>query len=644
MDKTGVEKGFEMDNAYYITTPIYYVNASPHIGHAYTTIVADVLARYYRLNGYKTFFLTGTDEHGDKIAEAAAKAGVSPQEYTDRISEQFRTLWPELCVTNDYFIRTTDRNHVETVSGILQKVYDAGDIYFGHYEGFYCVGCERFYTEKELVDGKCPDHQTTPEHRKESNYFFRMGKYQDWLIQYIKDNPDFIRPERYRNEVLAFLREPLEDLCISRPKTRLTWGITLPFDDQYVTYVWFDALINYITGIGYPDDVNFKTFWPVSQHLIAKDILKPHGIYWPTMLKASGIEPYRHLNVHGYWNVDQSKMSKSLGNVIKPLDLKDKYGLDAFRYFLLRDMVFGLDSTFSEDSFVQRVNSDLANDLGNLVSRSLTMAMKYCGGKVPACQEPAEGEGALLETSRNALAEVEAGFRDMSLHKVLIAVWEFINAANKYIVSQEPWNLAKDPANKAKLDAVIYHLLESLRVIAVFITPFMPGSAEKIFLQLGIKEQEKQNLNSIRKWGGLQAGLELRKADALFPRIEIKKEVPPVEKKTDFLPVKPEITYDEFEKIDLRVAKILEAEQVPKSNKLIKLKIDIGEERQIVAGIAQNYKPEELVGKSIVIVANLKPTKLMGVESRGMLLATDAESGLCLIGFDKEPKTGAKVR
>jgi methionyl-tRNA synthetase len=633
-----------MEKSYYITTPIYYVNASPHIGHAYTTIVADVLARYYRLNGYKTFFLTGTDEHGDKIAEAAAKAGVSPQEYTDRISAQFRSLWPELCVTNDYFIRTTDRNHVETVSGILQKVYDAGDIYFGHYEGFYCVGCERFYTEKELVDGKCPDHQSTPEFRKESNYFFRMSKYQDWLIQHIKDNPDFIRPERYRNEVLAFLREPLEDLCISRPKTRLTWGITLPFDDQYVTYVWFDALINYVTGVGYPDGENFKTFWPVSQHLIAKDILKPHGIYWPTMLKSAGIDPYRHLNVHGYWNVDQSKMSKSLGNVVKPLDLKDKYGLDAFRYFLLRDMVFGLDSSFSEEAFVQRVNSDLANDLGNLVSRSLTMALKYCGGKVPAFQEPADGENALLETSRNALAEVEAGFRDMSLHKVLIAVWEFINVANKYIVTREPWNLAKDPVNKAKLDAIIYHLLESLRVIAVLITPFMPGSAEKIFSQLGIKEKESQDFNSIRKWGGLQAGLEIKKAEALFPRIELKKDTAPVEKKKDFLPLKPEITYDEFEKIDLRVAKILEAEQVPKSNKLVKLKIDIGEERQIVAGIAQDYKPDELVGKSIVIVANLKPTKLMGVESRGMLLATDAESGLCLIGFDKEPKTGAKVR
>jgi len=315
-----------MENTFYVTTPIYYVNASPHIGHAYTTIVADVLARYHRLSGYRTFFLTGTDEHGDKIAEAAEKGGVTPKAYADRISGQFRELWPKLSVTNDFFIRTTDAAHVETVQAILRQVHEAGDIYFGHYEGFYCVGCERFYTEKELIDGKCPDHQTEPEFRKESNYFFRMSKYQDWLISYIKDHQDFIRPERYRNEVLAFLREPLEDLCISRPKSRLTWGIPLPFDDNYVTYVWFDALINYITGVNYPDGENFRTFWPVAQHLIAKDILKPHGIYWPTMLKAAGIEPYQHLNVHGYWNINQSKMSKSLGNVVRPLDLKDKYG------------------------------------------------------------------------------------------------------------------------------------------------------------------------------------------------------------------------------------------------------------------------------------------------------------------------------
>ena len=567
-----------MPKSFYITTPIYYVNASPHIGHAYTTIVADVLARYHRMAGVNTFFVTGTDEHGDKIAEAAQKAGVTPQEYADKISAQFRSLCPELSITNDYFIRTTDSNHIETVRYILQKVYDSGDIYFGSYEGHYCVGCERFYMEKELIEGKCPDHQTKPEYRKESNYFFRMSKYQDWLINHIKENPDFIRPERYKNEALAFLRDPLEDLCISRPKTRLQWGITLPFDENYVTYVWFDALINYVTALDYPDGEKFKIFWPAAEHLIAKDILKPHGIYWPTMLKAAGIEPFQHLNVHGYWNLDQSKMSKSLGNIVRPLDLKDKYGLDAFRYFLLRDMVFGLDSNFSEEAFVQRLNSDLANDLGNLVSRTITMAVKYCDGKVPEIN-PQKKDSSLHEAARKVVTEVESSFNDMFLHKALIAIWDFINVTNKYIVENEPWTLGKDPANKEKLTAIMYNLLAALRAIAILLTPFMPQTAEKILRQIGVNESQKMDLSVIRKDDALTAGSPLIRGESLFPRISQEKDNQTPEKKAPAIDLKPEIDYEEFAKVDLRVGKIIAVEAVPKSNKLLKLKIDIGEER-----------------------------------------------------------------
>ena len=632
-----------MPKSFYITTPIYYVNASPHIGHAYTTIVADVLARYHRMAGVNTFFVTGTDEHGDKIAEAAQKAGVTPQEYADKISAQFRSLCPELSITNDYFIRTTDSNHIETVRYILQKVYDSGDIYFGSYEGHYCVGCERFYMEKELIEGKCPDHQTKPEYRKESNYFFRMSKYQDWLINHIKENPDFIRPERYKNEALAFLRDPLEDLCISRPKTRLQWGITLPFDENYVTYVWFDALINYVTALDYPDGEKFKTFWPAAEHLIAKDILKPHGIYWPTMLKAAGIEPFRHLNVHGYWNLDQSKMSKSLGNIVRPLDLKDKYGLDAFRYFLLRDMVFGLDSNFSEEAFVQRLNSDLANDLGNLVSRTITMAVKYCEGKVPEIN-PQKKDSSLHEAARKVVTEVESSFNDMFLHKALIAIWDFINVTNKYIVENEPWTLGKDPANKEKLTAIMYNLLAALRAIAILLTPFMPQTAEKILRQIGVNESQKMDLSVIRKDDALTAGSPLIRGESLFPRISQEKDNQTPEKKAPAIDLKPEIDYEEFAKVDLRVGKIIAVEAVPKSNKLLKLKIDIGEERTIVAGIGKNYTPAELIGKTIVVVANLKPAKLMGVESYGMLLATDTDKGLTVLTFDREARTGAKIR
>jgi methionyl-tRNA synthetase len=632
-----------MPKSFYITTPIYYVNASPHIGHAYTTIVADVLARYHRMIGEKTFFVTGTDEHGDKIAEAAQKVGITPKEYADKISAQFRDLCPELCVSNDYFIRTTDVNHIETVRYILQKVYDAGDIYFGSYGGYYCFGCERFLTEKEIVDNKCPEHGREPQYIEEKNYFFKMSKYQDWLIDHIKKNSDFIRPERYKNEALAFLRDPLEDLCISRPKTRLEWGITLPFDENYVTYVWFDALINYVTALDYPDGKNFKMFWPVAEHLIAKDILKPHGIYWPTMLKAAGIEPFQHLNVHGYWNSEQSKMSKSLGNIVRPLDLKDKYGLDAFRYFLLRDMVFGLDSNFSEEAFVGRLNSDLANDLGNLVSRAITMAIKYCDGKVPEISSR-QKDPALHEAAMKTVAEVEASFKDMSLHKALIAIWDFINITNKYIVENEPWTMGKDPAKKKRLTAIMYNLLSALRAIAILLTPFMPLTAGKILHQIGADETENLNIAGIKKADGLKAGSPLTRGESLFPRIVQEKENQTSEKKSAVVDLKPEIDYEEFAKVDLRVATILSAEAVPKSNKLLKLKVDIGEERTIVAGIGKDYTPADLIGKQVVIVANLKPAKLMGVESYGMLLATDTDEGLTVLTFDREAKTGGKVR
>ncbi|MEN6439081.1 MAG: methionine--tRNA ligase [Syntrophobacter sp.] len=694
---------------FYVTTPIYYVNAEPHIGHAYTTIAADVMNRFHKLMGYKTLFLTGTDEHGDKIVQAAQDAGMEPKEYADRISGLFRQIWPRLDITNDMFIRTTDPEHIGVVQQILQKVYDSGDIYFSTYKGLYCVGCERFYTERELVDGKCPDHDKPPVEREEANYFFRMGKYQQWLLDYIEANPDCIRPERYKNEVLAFLREPLEDLCISRPVERLSWGIPLPFDNRYVTYVWFDALINYISAPGYPDGDLYGEFWPVVQHTVAKDILKPHGIYWPTMLKAAGIPMFRHLNVHGYWKIDEGKMSKSRGTVVRPLDLVPVYGLDAFRYFLLREMVFGLDANFSEDALVQRLNADLANDLGNLFSRTLAMTARYFDGKVPPFgAEPDEMDKELIGKAREAVSQLTREIPRLGFHKALVAVWECINAANKYIDHVGPWNLAKDESLKPRLQTVMRTLLEINKTVAVLISPVMPSTSEKMLERLGVPGKALDLvLERDALWGSLEEGTPVSKGEALFPRIDTgaaKKGERP-EKAHDKLvplpqpgdkaekthaklvplpatggktveshaklvplpatggkqmdpgvaraenresaaeaPAGPEvIDIDSFRRVDLRIGLIKHAEKVPKADKLLKLIVDIGEERQVVAGIAKTHSPEDLIGKQVVLVANLKPARLMGIESHGMVLAVRDGQELKLIVPEGNVTPGGKI-
>lgn len=641
-------------NVFYITTPIYYVNDRPHLGHAYTTILADCLSRFHRLKSERTFFLTGTDEHGDKIVQAAEENNESPQAYVDRISAEFRELWPELEIRNDCFIRTTQQFHQKCVQRFLQLAYDNQDIYFGEYGGYYCFGCERFYTEKELVDGLCPDHLKPPEYIQETNYFFRLSKYQGWLKEYIEGNPDFIQPRQYRNEILALLREPIDDLCISRPKKRLQWGIELPFDPEYVTYVWFDALINYISALGWPDSENYRTFWPHAYHLVAKDILKPHAVFWPIMLKSAGIELYKGLRVHGYWKVEETKMSKSLGNVVEPLTLRRKYGLDAFRYFLMREMHLGQDGNFSEAGLIGRLNADLANDLGNLFNRSLSMTAKYCQSEVPESKELHDQDWSVIEMGLQAMDGYNQFMEEFQVAQGLESLWEFVRGLNQYIDQMAPWSLFRS-GDLERLGTVLSIVLSGLRKIALTLWPIMPSASQMMYEQLGLSfELEEIDFDYERQnWIFLAQKTSVAGKSNLFPRQDDLKEEPSASvgresltKQGDKKVKNLEIEFKDLEKVDLRIGLIDKVVPIQKTDSLFELNIDLGEHglRQIVAGLAMHYTPEQLIGRQVLVVANLKPRKIRGVTSHGMVLAVQKEDGLCLLEPSDYVYPGARAK